>query len=43
MDHIVSLYIITKLAQISSSNDIERLKDLYNELIQKGYISPITR
>jgi len=43
MDHIVSLYIISKLAQISSSDNIERLKDLYNELIQKGYISPITR
>jgi archaellum component FlaD/FlaE len=43
MDHIVSLYIISKLAQISSSNNIERLKDLYNELIQKGYISPIRK
>jgi len=43
MDHIVSLYIISKLAQISGSNNIERLKDLYNELIQKGYISPIKR
>jgi len=43
MDHIVSLYIISKLAQINSSNSIERLKDLYNELIQKGYISPIKR
>jgi len=43
MDHILSLYIISKLAQISSSNNIERLKDLYDELIQKGYISPIKR
>ena len=43
MDHILSLYIISKLAQISSSDNIERLKDLYNELIQKGYISPIKR
>ena len=43
MDHILSLYIISKLAQINSSGNIERLKDLYNELIQKGYISPIKR
>ena len=43
MDHIVSLYIISKLAQISGSNNIERLKDLYDELIQKGYISPIRK
>ncbi|BFI73576.1 hypothetical protein YN1_5630 [Nanoarchaeota archaeon] len=41
MDHIVSLYIIYKLSQLRGEGNIERLKDLYKELIQKGYISPV--
>ncbi|BBL45368.1 flagella protein [Nanobdella aerobiophila] len=43
MDHIVSLYIISKLSKLKSESNIERLKDLYGELIEKGYISPIKR
>lgn len=39
-DHLVSLYIITKLKK-NINADIKRFKELYNELIARGMISPI--
>ncbi|MGC9079128.1 MAG: FlaD/FlaE family flagellar protein [Nanopusillaceae archaeon] len=39
-DHLVSLYIITKLSNLSNERNLERMKDLYKELVEKGYISP---
>jgi archaellum component FlaD/FlaE len=41
MDHLVSLYIISKISQLRGEENIERLKDLYRELVEKGYISPV--
>jgi|GEM_PF-1131268 len=40
-DHLVSLYIITKLATIDEKTPIEKIKDIYKELIERGYINPI--
>lgn len=39
-DHIVSLYIITKIKTGLKENNIYRIKDLYKELINKGIIKP---